>query len=158
MIGMRCFWWTQKTKTLHGENTNKGLIVFNLVTWKCDLLTLDFWHCYHSVSFVSRPRRLGKALAMTCADVCVGCVDMREYTQSKRKLLEDNVDRRRDEGDFIAQAKQWAIKGQSSLSFWAQKWPRCGCCHPAAVSNQHWIPLCNQSGNQYTNSCSGNNV
>lgn len=55
---------------------------------------------------LAAPEGLAKALAMTCADVCVGSVDIREYTQSKRKLLEDDVDRRRDEGDFIAQAKQ----------------------------------------------------
>lgn len=140
MIGMRCFWWKQKRETLHGENTNKGLIVFNLVTWKCDLLTLDFWHCYHSVSFVSRPP---KAWQGPGNDVR-GCVRWSRRHRGSTRRVNENLWRTTwpeegYEGDFIAQAKQWAIKGQSSLSFWAQKWLRCECCRPAAVSNQHWM-------------------
>lgn len=85
MTGMRSFWWKQKTEMLHVEKTNKELFVFNLVTGKCDLLTLDFWHCDHSVPFVSRPWRLGKELPMMCVDVCFGSVDIREWMKSKRK-------------------------------------------------------------------------
>lgn len=145
---MRSFWCEQKTEMLHVENTNKGLIVFNLVTWKCDLLTLDFWHCDNSVPFVCRPSRLGKALAMTRVDV--GSVDRREWTKSKRK----------HEGGQRRQKKGWTRRilhnvskevGQS-LSLWAQKWlkPRCGCCPSAVVTlvgpglHSYQIHLCNQ--------------
>lgn len=90
IIGMRSLekaeiWRKQKTEMLHVENTNKELIVFNLVTWKCDLLTLDFWHCDHSVPFVRCPWKLGKAVEMMCVDVCIGSVLIREWTKSKRK-------------------------------------------------------------------------
>lgn len=120
IIGMRSFWWKQKAEMLHVENTNKGLIVFNLVTWKCDLLTLDFWHCDHSVLFVRRPWRLGKALAMMWVDMCVGSVDIREWTKSKGK----------HQGGQRGQRKGWTRRilhtmsktvGQTSLFFWAQE-------------------------------------